>query len=216
MSLAAQGRGLFVLPVGGLGILGRRTLGSPGSQGGVFHSFPLPSSFVFDTGPPSELLPVLHQGVSSLCGGSRFTVQVSDRTSVFGAWLLQPLICNTEGFGWLAAGHRSFSPQPLRPTIAISYGDSAVGPPIFPSGRLDGVSRPSGRLPPSPCPSGLSEVPPVLYWPSHLPVSGSLLGLSSAPQVFTPVMAPISSIMHRHGFRILRYLDDWLVLGSSR
>ena len=28
-------------------------------------------------------------------------------------------------------------------------------------------------------------------------------------------MALISSIMHRHGFQILRYLDDWLVLGSS-
>ena len=28
-------------------------------------------------------------------------------------------------------------------------------------------------------------------------------------------MAPISLIMHRHGFRILRYRDDWLVLGSS-
>ena len=40
-------------------------------------------------------------------------------------------------------------------------------------------------------------------------------GLSSAPQVFTRVMAPVSSIMHRHGFRLLRYLDDWLVLGST-
>ena len=40
-------------------------------------------------------------------------------------------------------------------------------------------------------------------------------GLYSAPQVFTWVMAPVSSIMHRYGFRILRYLDDWLVLGSS-
>ena len=38
-------------------------------------------------------------------------------------------------------------------------------------------------------------------------------GLSTAPQAFTRVMAPISSIMHRHGFKILRYLDDWLVLG---
>ena len=28
-------------------------------------------------------------------------------------------------------------------------------------------------------------------------------------------MDPISLIMHRHGFRILRYLDDWLVFGSS-
>ena len=40
-------------------------------------------------------------------------------------------------------------------------------------------------------------------------------GLSSALQVFTRVMAPISSIMHRHGFRLLRYLDDWLVLDST-
>ena len=40
-------------------------------------------------------------------------------------------------------------------------------------------------------------------------------GLSSAPQVFTRIMAPVSSIMHRHGFRLLRYLDDWLVLGST-
>ena len=53
-------------------------------------------------------------------------------------------------------------------------------------------------------------------------VGGSVLqfralcfGLSTAPQVFTRVMAPISSIMHRYGFRILRNLDDWLVLGST-
>ena len=41
-------------------------------------------------------------------------------------------------------------------------------------------------------------------------------GLSSAPLVFTHVMAPVSSTMHRSGYRILRYLDDWLVLGSSQ
>ena len=40
-------------------------------------------------------------------------------------------------------------------------------------------------------------------------------GLSSAPQVFTRVTAPISSIMHRYEYRILRYLDDWFVFGSS-
>ena len=41
-------------------------------------------------------------------------------------------------------------------------------------------------------------------------------GLSTAPQVFTRVMAPVSAILHGMGFRILRYLDDWLVLTSSR
>ena len=40
-------------------------------------------------------------------------------------------------------------------------------------------------------------------------------GLTTAPQVFTRVMAPVSVIMHRMGFRILRYLDDWLLLASS-
>ena len=39
-------------------------------------------------------------------------------------------------------------------------------------------------------------------------------GLSTAPQVFTrdPV---VSAWAHSHGIRLLRYLDDWLVLSSS-
>ena len=41
-------------------------------------------------------------------------------------------------------------------------------------------------------------------------------GLSTAPQVFTRVMAPVSGFMHRLGVRMLRYLDDWLIVASSR
>ena len=40
-------------------------------------------------------------------------------------------------------------------------------------------------------------------------------GLSTAPQAFTGIMAPVSSIIHCYGFRILRYLDNRLVQGSS-
>ena len=39
--------------------------------------------------------------------------------------------------------------------------------------------------------------------------------LLTAPQVFTRVIASVSAIMHRHGFRILRHLDDWLVLAFT-
>ena len=40
-------------------------------------------------------------------------------------------------------------------------------------------------------------------------------GLSTAPQVFTKVFATVSAWAHSHGIRLLRYLDDWLVLASS-
>ena len=40
-------------------------------------------------------------------------------------------------------------------------------------------------------------------------------GLTTAPQVFTRLMAPISTILHRYGIRMLRYLDDWLILAES-
>ena len=40
-------------------------------------------------------------------------------------------------------------------------------------------------------------------------------GLASAPQVFTRVMAPISSILHSMGIRLRRCLDDWLVQSPS-
>ena len=41
-------------------------------------------------------------------------------------------------------------------------------------------------------------------------------GLSTAPQVFTQVMAPVSAILHSMGIRMRCYLDDWLVQASSR
>ena len=41
-------------------------------------------------------------------------------------------------------------------------------------------------------------------------------GLSTALQVFTRVMAPVSAILHSMGIRMRRYLDDWLVQSTSR
>ena len=41
-------------------------------------------------------------------------------------------------------------------------------------------------------------------------------GLSTAPPVFTRVVAPVSAILHSMGIRMRRYLDDWLVQSSSR
>ena len=46
--------------------------------------------------------------------------------------------------------------------------------------------------------------------------SALCFGLSTAPQVFTRVMAPVSAVLHSWGIRMRRYLDDWLVQSSSR
>ena len=46
--------------------------------------------------------------------------------------------------------------------------------------------------------------------------SALFFGLSTAPQVFSWVMAPVSAILHSWGIRMWRYLDDWLVQSSSR
>ena len=40
-------------------------------------------------------------------------------------------------------------------------------------------------------------------------------GLSTAPQVFTRVFTAVSAWAHSPGIRLLRYLDDWLILASS-
>ena len=41
-------------------------------------------------------------------------------------------------------------------------------------------------------------------------------GLSTAPPVFTWVMAPVSAILHSLGIRMRRCLDTWLVQSSSQ
>ena len=41
-------------------------------------------------------------------------------------------------------------------------------------------------------------------------------GLSPAPQVFTRVFGAPAAYLHSLGIRLLRYLDDWLILSESR
>ena len=41
-------------------------------------------------------------------------------------------------------------------------------------------------------------------------------GLSTAPQVFTRVMAPVSTMLHRAGIRICSHLNDWLIQAACR
>ena len=212
MSLALQGRGMFSGVLELMGIPRCGTLDCSGSTGRLHSPFPLSPSFVIYADPPSELFPLLHLGVSSRCCSGRLIVQRCHRAGISKPRFLQSPFRHPEGHSRLASSYRSVLPQSLCSAVSFPHGVGPVSPPIHPPWRLDDFSRPSRRLPPGSCPSGVSEVSAFLSRRQGLSMC---FGLSAAPQVFSRVMAPVSSIMLRFGFRILCYLDDWLVLESS-
>ena len=70
-------------------------------------------------------------------------------------------------------------------------------------------------------PEHFHRIPAISH--GSLPHGRSLLsarvlcfGLTTAPHVFTRLMAPKSTILHRYVVGMLRYLDDWLILAESR
>ena len=106
---------------------------------------------------------------------------------------------------------RPLVPQRICGCLPFSYGDDTVHSAVSQGGGLDGVSGSPGRLPPGSGASIFSPVPGVLREGVGFPVSLPLLW----PVDGSLDIHPVSSIMHRHGFRVLRYLDDWLVLAST-
>ena len=89
--------------------------------------------------------------------------------------LLQPAFCCVEDLRVLETRHRSLDPQSLRGRVPFQDGDHPVCPPVCSSGRLDGLHRPQGSLPASPCPSRLSSLPSVCGTGQSVPVLCSLL-----------------------------------------
>ena len=106
-------------------------------------------------------------------------------------------------------------PESLRHLIALPHGDPSVSPELHPPGdwmiSLDlqdaylqvPVHHDSRRF--------------LRFVLDGKPFQFRVLcfGLTTAPQVFTRIMAPVSAILHKYGVRMLRYLDDWLILASS-
>ena len=165
--------------------------------------------------PPSQLQPQFHQGAGFVECGVRLGGEGGHRDRASFPWVLQSSLCHPQSHRGLATGHQSLTPQRLGRALQFPHGDCSVHSPISPSWRLDGIPGSPGCLPPGSGSSSFSPLPEVLRGDTVYQFRALCFGLSSAPQVFTRVMAPVSSIMHHHGFRLLRYLDDWLVLGST-
>ena len=184
-------------------------LGSGGPSGRLSDPLRPSTSSIRATTLPAGVLPTVHQGSRLNPGASKPSSEGGSRTSPTVSWFLQPSVPRPEGVGVVASHHRPVYPERLRHLISLPHGDSTVSPSFHPSGRLDDILGPAGRLPAGSC-SSRFVVQGRAYQFRVL-----CFGLTTAPQVFTRIMAPVSTILHKYGIRMLRYLDDWLILASS-
>ena len=215
MSLACQGRGLFIGVLGGLGVSGCRIMGGSGSAFRLYHPVSLSSSSLFNADSPSDLYPIVHQGylvaavkdllskgdIEPASSGPGFYSRLFVTPKVAGGWW--PVIDLSALNRFVRLSHfRMETAQSVLQSlrfgnwvISLDLQDAYLQVPVHPQ------SRRFLRF----CIGSQVYQFRVLCF-----------GLSSAPLVFTLVMAPVSYTMHHFGYRILRYLDDWLVLGSSQ
>ena len=188
-----------------MGVSRCKTLDSSGSPGRLHSPFPLSSSFVIYSDPPSELLPILHPGVCSHYCSRRFVVQRRHRAGISWPRFLQSPFCHPKSHWRLEAGYRPVLPQSFCSAVSFPHGDGPVSPPIHPLWRLNDFSRPSGRLPPGSCPSGTSKVSAFLSGRQGLSISGSVLW----------TVISTSSLHSCHGPGLLHHALFWVPDPSS-
>ena len=213
-SLPSGHKRLPVPPVVRLEGQGCGALGGGSLEGGVCDSFSHASSSVSDSHHPGFILSPVCQGEGFGRGGSGSSPQGSGGACASDSGLLQPHVCCDQGYGGLAADHRPVSPEPcLHPfrmetsqtvlcavrrsdwMVSIDLKDAYLQIPIHPASRKFLRFTAGGKT-----------------WQFRV----LCFGLSSAPQVFTRLMAPVSGFLHQLRIRMLRYLDDWLILASSQ
>ena len=193
MSLPSCSRWLSGAPLAGVERQGRGALGSGGLAVGIPYSLSSDTHYIQGTHPFSGVQSRFHQG-QGLGGGGSFSVgEGSNRArSPPISGVLQPVICGDENLRVVEAGYRPVATEPEDSEDILQDGDSPVGT----CWRLDVVSR-------------LKDA--YLQVPMH-PESRKFLrfvacgkvyqfkvlcfGLSTAPQVFTWVMAPVSAFLH--------------------
>ena len=134
-----------------------------------------------------------------------------------GSRLLQSPLPGGESVWRLETRDRSLAFERLRPADAVQDGNSRFGAVICQRGGFSSFLGSEGCVLSDPDPWIIEEAIEVRFMSEGTVYQFRALcfGLSTAPQVFTRVFAAVSAWAHSRGIRLLRYLDDWLVLSSS-
>ena len=187
---------------------------SPGRLSCAFQG--LSFSPISHPGIISDLPGRLSSGSSLVARGRGDACQRSLRNRPrSGSWLLQsPLPCG-ESVWRLETRDRSLTPERLRPADVVQDVTSRFCTVVCQRGGFSSFPGSEGCILSDPDPSIFEEAIEVHVGGDGLSVPSLCFGLSTAPQVFTRVFAVVSAWAHSHGIRVLRYLEDWLVLSSS-
>ena len=124
--------------------------------------------------------------------------------------LLQPSVSSVVDLGVMAFGHHPLPSPSLCDRVTLSGGVHSVCAPVSKSGGLAGLLRSQGSV------SSSAGSSCFLLRDTVYQFQALCFGLSTAPQVFTWIMAPVSAILHSLGIRMRRYPDAWLVQYSSQ
>ena len=186
--------------------MGSRCLGSSGPALRVSGPFPFAAPSLLCSTPFPATAPIPSGGWLCRTRCPPWCRRRPSRSRLFvtpkvtGGW--RPVIDLSHLNGWVKLSHFHMETaqsvlQSLRPgdwMVSLDLQDAYLQVPVHPASR---------------------RYLRFCVWDAVYQFRALCFGLSTAPQAFTCVMAPVSSIMHRHGFRLLRYLDDWLVLGFT-
>ena len=176
----------------------------------------LSSSPSSHTGIVSDVPGRLSSGSSLAARGRGDTCQRSLRNRPrSGSRLLQSPLPGGEGDWRLEACDRSLAFERLRPADVVQDGNSRFGAVICQRGGFSSFLGSEGRVLSDPDPRIIEEAVEVHVGGDSLPVQSPVLRSVDCSQVFTRVFAAVSAWAHSRGIRLLRYLDDWLVLSSS-
>ena len=132
-----------------------------------------------------------------------------------GSRLLQSPFSCEKGDGGLATRDRPLSPERVCSPHSVQDGDSCLCAPVRQRGDFLASIDLKDAYFQIPVHRSSRKLLRFLSEGTVYQFKALCFGLSTAPQIFTSVFAAVSAWAHSHGIRLLRYLDDWLVLASS-
>ena len=125
--------------------------------------------------------------------------------------LLQPSVRGVVDLGVMAFGHHPLPSPSLCGRVTLSVGVHSVYAPVGESGRLLASFDLREAYIPVPVHPASCPFLRFLFRDTVYQLQALYFGLSTAPQVFPWVMAPVSAILHSLGIRMRRSLDTWQV-----